>query len=123
MLNFFNKTEPNSHTSCSAGIAPEWKVVKHHFCREYQGKFVIYGNAGKSLIQILGRVVEWGNLPVDVYLFNPPRTLRMHPHGRCLQLVTPNDGWFKLHWERPARTFDEARAYVENLIFDAMKKY
>jgi hypothetical protein len=105
---------------CSAGTAAEWTVRKHEFCREYQGTFAIYGQGGKPLVQIPGRVVEWNGLPVDVYLFNPPCALRRHPHGRCLQLLMPNSRWFKLHWERPARSFDQARAYVEKLMFESL---
>jgi hypothetical protein len=61
--------------------------------------------------------MEWQQFPTDVYLFNPPLALRRHPcKGACFQLVQPHSRWFKLHWERPARTFEESRAYVEDLL-------
>ena len=112
----------NSKISCTVGIAPEWKLVEHAHCHEYQGVFAVYGKAGMLLVQIPGRVIDWVNLPADLYIYNPPPSLRMHRHGRCLQLVTPNGGWFKLHWEKPAQTFDEARAYVENMIFEVLQR-
>ncbi len=120
MLNLFINLKANPHISCNAGTAPEWTVVDHGFCQEYQGTFEIYGHEGRSLAHIPGRVIEWRNIPVEVYLFHPPRNLRMHPHGRCLQLVTPDGHWFRLHWEKPARTFDQARAYVEHLMAETL---
>lgn len=114
---------PRKSTSivCTPGVAPEWKLVKHPHCREYQGIFMLFGWDCPSRARIIGRVIEWPRLPVDVYLFNPPRALRNHPHGRCLQLALPNSRWFKLHWQRPARTFDEARAYVETIMSEALQ--
>jgi|WetSurMetagenome_2_1015567.scaffolds.fasta_scaffold522850_2 hypothetical protein len=100
-------------------IAPEWEVRKHRDCVEYSGIFAVYGSQGKMLSRVFGLVIEWRGLPVDVYIFNPRRSLRRHPHGRCLQLLKPGSRWYKLHWERPAKTFDEARAYIEQILAEA----
>ena len=103
------------------GEAPQWTIRLQPNHREYHGVFVLFDHAERPLVQLPGRVVEWPGLPVEVYVYNPPIALRQHRHGRCLQLVEPNGRWFKLHWQRPARSFDQARAYMEQLLAESMK--
>lgn len=105
---------------CGPKTAPPWQVYSHVSHREYHGSFTLIGQRGETLVEIPGRVVEWPRLPVDVYIFNPPPSLRQHRHGHCFQLIAPASRWFKLHWEKPAKTFDQARAYVELLMSEAM---
>ena len=95
---------------------PAWSCHPRPGGREYRGAFVCFEAHGTRRVTITGRVVEWDGLAADVYLHNPPSLLRQHPHGRCLQLVDPRSGWFKMHWQKPARTFDQARAYVEGMM-------
>ncbi|GEM_PF-7072774 len=99
----------------------EWGVEEKRNCRIYQGWFVIYDVDGRVLYEVRGRIVEWPGLPTDVYLRDPPAELRDHMKGPCLQLVSPDKPWFKLHWEKPARDFAESRAYVERLLDEAFR--
>lgn len=99
----------------------EWEVEEQKRCRIYRGMFVVYGAEGRVVHGVLGRVVEWPGLPTDVYLRDPPAELRRHPKGPCLQLVSQDGPWFKLHWQKAARTFSESRAYVEQLLDEALR--
>jgi len=105
---------------CRPGIVPAWDVREVESRREYEGKFVLVGRHGEILAHVQGLVVHWPGLPVDVYVHDPPEALRRHRHGSCLQLLKPDARWFKLHWEKPAQTFDQARAYVEQLLAESM---
>ena len=99
----------------------DWKVELQKDCRIYRGCFVTCDTDGDVLQYVQGRVVEWPGLPPDVYLRNPPLELRQHDKGPCLQLVNSKGPWFKLHWQKPARDFDESRAYVEHLLAEAFQ--
>lgn len=114
LFNIFRNSNP---VCCSPGIAPEWEVQNLDNHKEYIGLFVVFGVSGKPDFQIPGRIIEWNRFPVDVYIFDPPKQLRQnHEKGACLQLLKPDSRWFKLHWERPAKTFEESRAYVEEML-------
>ncbi len=99
----------------------EWTIEHRDNCTVYTGAFAIYNARGRLLRQVRGRVVEWPGMPAEVYLCNPPPELRRHTHGPCLQLIAPGSSWFKLHWEKPARDFDTSRAYVEQLLDEAVR--
>jgi hypothetical protein len=98
---------------------PAWRAECRDDCTIYSGVFVVFGARGHPVWRVPGRIVEWPRLPTDVYIWNPPRAVKQHPKGSCLQLVRPNDSWFKLHWERPAQSFEASRAYVEQLLGEA----
>ena len=106
-------------TVCSA---PTWQVLHYSHCTVYTGTFTVYRPGGKPIFQIPGKVVVQHGLGSDVYLFNPPAELRALPAGSCLQLVSPDSGWFKLHWARPALDFDNSRAFVEDMIAQLFSK-
>lgn len=99
-----------------------WAVEEHEHCRIYCGRFVIYGVGGRVLCHVPGRIIEWPGLPTDVYLRDPPDELRHHAKGPCLQLVSTDGPWFKLHWEKPARDFEDSVAYVEQLLDEAIRR-
>jgi len=101
--------------------APEWQVEHCDHCTVYTGAFAIYNARGQLLRQVRGQVVEWPGLPPEVYICNPPPELRRHAKGPCLQLVSPGSSWFRLHWEKPARDFDSSRAYVEQVLDEALR--
>jgi len=105
----------------NSAAVPAWNVEHRSDCTVYTGAFAIYGARGRLLRQVRGRVVEWPGLPAEVYLCNPPRELRRHSHGPCLQLVAPGSFWFRLHWEKPARDFDTSRTYIEQLLDEALR--
>src|SRR5580765_2897390 len=83
----------------------DWDVEEQERCRVYRGRFVIYDADGRTSHRVRGRIIEWPGLPTDVYLRDPPLELRQHAKGPCLQLVSQEGPWFKLHWEKPARDF------------------
>src|ERR1051325_8840486 len=101
---------------------PEWAAENQEHCRIYRGNFVISDSNGRLVRGFSGRIVEWPGLPTDVYLRDPPVELRRHVKGPCLQLVSQEGPWFKLHWEKPARNFDESRAYVERLLGESFRE-
>lgn len=55
---------------------------------------------------------------VEVYIYNPPREIKRHPHGACFQLI--KDGWFYLHWSRPAQNVDDAILYMERVLDESL---
>lgn len=101
---------------------PEWQVEQRRDGTVYSGFFVLSKVGGQVSQQIQGRIVERPGLPTEVYICCPPPELRQHPKGPCLQLVSPNSSWFRLHWEQPAYDFDSSRAYIERLLYEAVSK-
>lgn len=99
---------------------PDWTSHRRENSTIHSGFFVTYGLNGCPLVMIPGRIIEWPGLPNDVYLYNPPLALRQHPHGSCLQLLQPGDAWFKLHWQRPAKDFNQSCAYIEQLMAEVI---
>jgi hypothetical protein len=97
---------------------PEWEVNEQGPSTVYTGFFAVRDCWGRVHLSVRGRVVEWSGLPTDVYLYDPPLSLRKHSHGSCLQLLRPGESWFKLHWQRPARDFGTTCAYVEQLLHE-----
>ncbi len=71
--------------------------------RRFRGRIEVRGNRGRN---------------VTVYIYNPPREIKNHPHGACFQLV--GDDWFMLHWARPARNVDDAILYMERVLDEAL---
>lgn len=120
MLPTMKKERKTHPIFCGPNIPSQWIISIRSTCREYHGHFVLFDSRGFPIVRIVGHMVEKARQPIEVYLYNPPDILRRHQHGRCLQLLHPKDLWFKLHWEKPARTFDQARAYVEELMAESM---
>lgn len=94
--------------------AAEWLCRRFSDRVEYRGEFAVYDPAGDLLYSLDGLIIEWRGCPTDVYVHHPPVEMRSLPAGPCWQLV--GDGWFKLHWQRPARSFEQSRAYVEDML-------
>jgi hypothetical protein len=97
-----------------------WKMEQCPNCRVYTGHFVLFTHCGEAVARFAGQIVEWPGLPVDVYIEDPPTELRKHEHGCCFQLAKPNSSRFKLHWARPARSFEEAEAYMLQLLEESL---
>lgn len=55
---------------------------------------------------------------VTAYIYNPPPEIKRHAHGACFQQV--GNGWFLLHWARPARTVDDALLYMERVLDESL---
>lgn len=103
-----------------AAIGPfNWKTESGKASTIFKGHFLVFDCHGRTKLRVTGRIVEWPRLPAQVYLYDPPEFLKNHRHGACLQLLLPNDRWFKLHFDRPARDFSEAYTYVEFLLTEA----
>lgn len=71
--------------------------------RRFRGRIEVRGKRGRN---------------VTAYIDNPPREIKSHPHGACFQLV--RDGWFILHWARPARNVDDAILYMERVLDESL---
>lgn len=79
----------------------------------YEGFFMV------GTRQFRGRIeVRNHSRNVEVYIYNPPREIKHHPHGACFQLV--GDDWFYLHWSRPARNVDDAILYMERVLDESI---
>lgn len=95
-----------------------WTGERHETYTVYEGYF-----GGANYPAIWGRIVEHDRLPTEVYVWNPPDSLRRdHIHGSCWQQLWPNEKWFKLHWTKPARDFTTCLLYVNNMIREASKR-
>lgn len=76
-----------------------------------------YYRAGKR--QFRGRVETRNRGRQTVaYIFDPPPEIRSHRHRACFQQV--GNGWFILHWARPARTVDDAILYMEKVLDESL---
>jgi hypothetical protein len=101
-------------------IAPlDWQVEQSGRSTIFKGSFPVFDRTGKIKLQVPGQIVEWRGLPAQVYLFNPPEFIKRHRHASCLQLLRPNDNWFKLHFDKPATDFASAYNYVEGFLAEA----
>lgn len=85
----------------------------------FSGNFLVHDRLGKIRLQVTGWIIQRNAQVAEVYLFDPPKFVMGHKHGRCMQLLTPNDRWFKLHFDKPASNFVEAYTYVEHLLTEA----
>jgi hypothetical protein len=96
-----------------------WQVVSNGNSRTFTGSFLVYDREGSIIMRVKGQIVEWERNPAQVYLYDPPDFVKRHRHGSCLQLLRPNDNWFKLHFDRPAADFASAYTYVEHFLTEA----
>jgi hypothetical protein len=114
------KARSGSDVIAMPGQAAVWLHERSGVTARYSGEFAIYGEEGVVLFKIPGYIVELPGLPTEAYLHNPPKWLRSHRHGPCLQLVEPPENlWFKMHFTMPPRTFDEARSHIEMILAEA----
>lgn len=85
----------------------------------FTGYFLVFDRAGNIRTRVQGRINERWGLPAEVFLYNPPPFVKRHHHSSCLQLLSPHQCWFKLHFEKPARDFASAYTYVEHFLTEA----
>lgn len=97
----------------------DWQIEQQGSSTIFKGSFPVFDRTGKAKLRVVGQIVEWQGLPAQVYLFNPPEFIKQHRHGSCLQLLHPNDRWFKLHFNKPAMDFASAYNYVETFLAEA----
>ena len=96
-----------------------WRLDRSRGHRSYLGRFLVYDQAGLISDYVRGRIDCRDGHSAEVYLYDPPAYLKKHSHGRCLQLLSPGSGWFKLHFEKPAYSFADAYSFVELLLTEA----
>ncbi|MDQ4120037.1 MAG: hypothetical protein M3209_01040 [Acidobacteriota bacterium] len=96
-----------------------WQVVASGSYKTFTGYFLVYDHEGMTIMRVKGQIIEWQRLPAQVYLYDPPDFVKRHRHGSCLQLLRPNDRWFKLHFDHPAKDFASAYTYVEYFLTEA----
>lgn len=97
----------------------DWRLEHVNGYLTYSGRFLVYDHWGMIKSHVVGRIIQRGARAAEVYLYDPPRFALKHKHGRCMQLLTPSDRWFKLHFDKPASNFSEAYTYVEHLLTEA----
>lgn len=97
----------------------DWRVEQNGNAKTFKGNFLVYDRSGGIRHRVQGQVVEWQGLPAQIYLYNPPEFIKRHRHSSCLQLLKPNDNWFKLHFDKPAKDFASAYSYVEHFLTEA----
>lgn len=95
---------------------PLWNKRIEGLQTVYEGFFRVYDQRGKPKMKVQGRIVVWNTFPAEVYLYDPPSFLIRHKHGSCLQLLKPNDKWFKLHFQSLPKDFVSAYGYVEQML-------
>ncbi len=87
----------------------------------YEGVYqVIHKRRGETR-RFRGRVQVggWGK-NISIYIYDPPPEVKRHKHGPCFQLM--RDGWFHLHWSRPARNVDDAILYMERVLDESLNQ-
>jgi hypothetical protein len=84
----------------------------------YEGNFQVFERRSGRERVFSGRIVANGR--VTAYILNPPPEIKQHRHGPCFQLT--NNGWFKLHWRRPAQNPDEAILYMERILDESLNQ-
>ncbi len=99
----------------------DWLSEYNGDTKTFTGRFLVYDRRGLLRLGVRGRIVQRSGRVADVYLYDPPKFVGRHRHGQCLQLLHPNDKWFKLHFEKPAYDFPSAYTYVENLLTEAYR--
>lgn len=84
---------------------------------EMVGAYRIFDRRRRTWRQFDGRIIQQ-QYEFATYIADPPPEVKHHQHGHCLQLIrTP---WFRLHWNRPPKTVDDALLYVERLLDEAI---
>ncbi|MFN0278960.1 MAG: hypothetical protein ACKVRN_10195 [Pyrinomonadaceae bacterium] len=100
----------------------DWRCERANGCVCYSGRFLVHDHRGMIRSHVQGRIVQRQPQVAEVYLYDPPQFVLKHKHGRCMQLLTPNDRWFKLHFDKPASNFPEAYTYVEHMLTEAYNR-
>ncbi len=97
----------------------DWRRESLERGNSFSGRFLAYDRRGAVRLYVRGRIVQRYRQTAEVYLYDPPAFVGKHRHSRCMQLLNPNDKWFKLHFDKPAADFVEAYTYVEHLLTEA----
>ncbi len=99
----------------------DWTVERNGTQTSFAGRFLIFDRRGVVKSFVHGRIIQRDRRQADVYLYDPPEFTKKHRHGRCMQLLSPADKWFKLHFEKPASDFAAAYTYVEHFLTEAYR--
>lgn len=86
----------------------------------FEGFYQVHHRRREQVLRFRGRiqVSGWSSQKISVYILNPPPEVKNHRHGPCFQLL--RDGWFNLHWSRPAKNVDDAILYMEKVLDESL---
>jgi hypothetical protein len=86
----------------------------------FEGFYQLNHKRRGEILRFRGRiqVSGWNGKSISIYILNPPAEVRSHKHGPCFQLI--RDGWFNLHWSRPAKNVDDAILYMERVLDESI---
>jgi hypothetical protein len=81
----------------------------------YDGYYVVGERQFRGRVEARNRRRE-----ISAFIYDPPREIRHHEHGACFQQV--GNGWFILHWARPAGNVDDAILYMEKVLDESLHR-
>ena len=96
-----------------------WQAERQGLYMIVTGPFCVYDQNGSMKLHVPGYIAAKPGSALDIYLYDPPGFLKKHKHGCCLQLLRPNEKWFKLHFTKPAYDFVTAYNYVVCFLTEA----
>jgi hypothetical protein len=85
----------------------------------YDGTFQAVDRRRGVQLSYPGRVMNHRG-QITAYISSPPPEIKRHQHGACFQLT--RDGWFQLHWSRPAQNPDDAILYMERVLDESINR-
>lgn len=97
-----------------------WTKRTESGAETFEGFYRVNHKRSGQLLQFRGRiqVSGWSSKKITVYILEPPPEVKRHRHGPCFQLI--RDGWFNLHWSRPAKNVDDAILYLERVLDESL---
>lgn len=99
-----------------------WTKRNENGTETFEGFFQVNHRKRCQLLRFRGRIQisGWSGQKISIYILNPPPEVKSHRHGPCFQLL--RDGWFNLHWSRPARNVDDAILYMEKVLDESLNR-
>lgn len=99
-----------------------WTRINEGGTEIYEGFYQVIHRRRGQLLRFRGRIQisGWSGQKISVYILNPPPEVKSHRHGPCFQLL--RDGWFNLHWSRPAKNVDDAILYLEKVLDESLNR-
>lgn len=94
-----------------------WVCENRPNLRIYQGEFRVRRWGGWQ--RWSGRILAQNRGEITLYIADPPEKLRHHPKWPCFQ--HEEGRWFRLHWHRRAQNVDDAIAYMERILDEALR--
>lgn len=102
-------------------ITPRWRSEQHGPDTVHTGYYWAWDLGQLRRVAVPGRIVVRDGHVAGVFVGHPPDWLRRHPKGSCLQLLAPGSEWFRMHWNRGPLLMETARAYMNDMIAEALQ--